>query len=225
VHNAVDLAEFQLGLLTQRAQLRHSLGLPVDAQVLVVLGSVQRVKGHWLLLHVLRELTDTELVLVGGGVSDGYARTWRGRIKRTLRRPLDNLDALLRDARALGVESRIHVTGFRRDVARVLAVGDALVFPSLEPEGFGRPIIEGMAMARPVIATDVGPSAELLGSEAGILVPPDVESVASAVRDVLAAPEMAARMGAAGRRRVEACFSLDRQVAAMQSIYAEATIG
>ena len=66
-----------------------------------------------------------------------------------------------------GLTERLHVTGFQRDVARVLSIADVLVFPSLQPEGFGRPIIEAMALARPVVATDVGPSAELLGNEPG----------------------------------------------------------
>jgi glycosyltransferase involved in cell wall biosynthesis len=133
-----------------------------------------------------------------------------------------NLDALLRAARRLGLSERLHVTGFRRDVARVLAAADVLAFPSLEPEGFGRPIIEAMALARPVVATDVGPSAELLGQDAGRLVAPNADSLADALADVLRSPDVRARMGQAGRRRVEACFSLDRQVAAMSAIYREA---
>src|SRR5207245_502656 len=111
--------------------------------------------------------------------------TARGRVKRTLNMPLDNLEALLRAARARELDRRIHVTGFRTDVARLLAAADVLVFPSIEPEGFGRPIIEAMALARPVVATDVGPSGELLGSEAGRVVPPDAEHLAQAVAYLL----------------------------------------
>jgi glycosyltransferase involved in cell wall biosynthesis len=114
------------------------------------------------------------------------------------------------------------VTGFRRDVATVLAAADVLVFPSLAPEGFGRPIIEAMAMARPVVATDVGPSRELLGDDAGELVPPEPAVLATAIDRLLAAPDLRARLGRAGRARVEACFTLDRQVAAMSAIYREA---
>jgi glycosyltransferase involved in cell wall biosynthesis len=93
------------------------------------------------------------------------------------------------------------------------------VFPSLEPEGFGRPIIEAMALARPVVATDVGPSRELLGIGAGRLVPPDAEALASALTDVLGSAESRRVMGRAGRARVEACFTLERQVAEMAAIY------
>jgi glycosyltransferase involved in cell wall biosynthesis len=76
-----------------------------------------------------------------------------------------------------------------------------------------------MALARPVVATDVGPSRDLLGVGTGRLVPPDATALASAVGDVLGSSEMRQRMGRAGRARVEACFGLDRQVAEMSAVY------
>ena len=107
-------------------------------------------------------------------------------------------------------------------MARVLAASDVLVFPSLEPEGFGRPIIEAMAMARPVVATDLGPSREILGTEAGRLVPPDATALARALQELLESPAERARLGRNGRQRAEACFGLDRQVRQMSAIYADA---
>jgi glycosyltransferase involved in cell wall biosynthesis len=224
VYNAVDLVEFSTP--HDRSAIRAELGIPADRQVVMVIGAVQRVKGHWLLLDALARLApaSADLVLVTGGVPAAYLGTLRGRLKRSLGLPLDNLDALLRDAHDRGLGDRIRVTGFRRDVARVLSAADVLVFPSLAPEGFGRPIIEAMASGVPVVATDIGPSAELLGTHAGVLVAPDVASLASALGAVLRSPEDRARMGRAGRRRAEACFSLSRQVAEMSRIYREAVL-
>lgn len=223
VYNAVDLAEFSAAHEPAEV-VRTELGIQADRQVLMAIGSVQRVKGHWLLLDALksRELQMADLVLVTGGVSPAYAHTAKGRIKRAFNMPLDNLDAFEREAQRRGLRDRIHITGFRRDVARVLSAADILVFPSLAPEGFGRPIIEAMALGRPVVATNVGPSAELLGADAGRLVPPDPARLAHALSDLLRAPDERVRMGHAGRRRVEACFTLDRQVAEMSAIYREA---
>jgi glycosyltransferase involved in cell wall biosynthesis len=193
-----------------------------DAQVVMAVGAVQRPKGHWLLIDALARMPDSvHLVLVTGGAHASYAKSGRGRVKRALNLPLDNLDALLRDAKALGLADRIHVTGYRTDVARVLAAADLLVFPSLEPEGFGRPIIEAMALARPVVATDVGPSRELLGADGGRLVLPDAAQLARAAMETLRSSDESKRMGQAGRARVEACFTLERQVAAMSAIYHE----
>jgi glycosyltransferase involved in cell wall biosynthesis len=221
VYNAVDLAEFSS--VKDPLAVKKELKIPPNGQVVMALGSVQRAKGHWLLLEALRKLPPTvELVLVTGGVGPDYASSLKGRVKRALNMPLDNLDSLLRDAQAYGVRGRIHVTGFRRDVARVLSAADVLAFPSLAPEGFGRPIIEAMALGLPVVATDVGPSAELLGPDAGLLVAPDWKPLADALNELLDSTEQRERMGQAGRRRVEACFSLERQVARMSAIYREA---
>jgi glycosyltransferase involved in cell wall biosynthesis len=208
VYNAVDLAEFVPGP-------------PPDANVVVLVGSVQRAKGHWLALEAFARLRtpNARLVLVTGGAGEAYRRSPRGRIKRALGMPMDNLEALLRDAERAGVAGQLQVTGFRRDVASVLAAADVLVFPSIAPEGFGRPIIEAMAMARPVVATDIGPSREILGPDAGRLVPAEPAALAEAIEELLAAPELRQRMGGAGRARVEACFGLARQVAAMSDIY------
>ena len=223
VYNAVDLTEFRLPSLEATWSARSELALPLDAPVIVAIGSVQRVKGHWLLLDAMRQLpARTHLVLVTGGVPETYAASVRGRVKRALRMPLDSLDALNRDAARVGLADRIHVTGFRRDVARVLAGADILVFPSLAAEGFGRPIIEAMALARPVVATDIGPSAELLGPDAGLLVPPRSDALARALGTLIDDPGLRARLGAAGRARVAALFDLDQQVASMSTIYHEA---
>ncbi len=222
VYNAVDLDEFRLDLLRDRLAVRAELGIASEAKVVMAIGSVQRPKGHWLLIDALQHLPGIELVLVTGGVDEAYAGSAKGRIKAALGMPLDNLEQLRTHARNIGVDRRVRVAGFRHDVARMLTAADVLAFPSLEPEGFGRPIIEAMALARPVVATDVGPSRELLGLDAGRLVAPEATRLAAALGELLDSPELRERMGVAGRARVERCFSLDRQVAEMSAIYHKA---
>jgi glycosyltransferase involved in cell wall biosynthesis len=214
VYNAVDPADFSSELDAGHA--KTGLGLDPNRPVIMLIGSVQRAKGHWLLLDALRHLpSDLQTVLVTGGVEPAYAWSWKGRVKRALHLPLDNLDALLRQS----APGQFTVTGFRQDIPRVLRAADLLVFPSLVPEGFGRPIIEAMAAARPVVATDVGPSRELLGTDAGLLVAAESSAIAAAIAELLRDPERRRAMGEAGRDRVAACFSLDRQVAHMSAIY------
>jgi glycosyltransferase involved in cell wall biosynthesis len=223
VYNAVDLREFQPAAPGTTEDVLRELGVPAGVRLVTMLGAVQREKGHWLMLEALRRLpSDVHLLLVCGGVDAAYGQSLRGKIKRGLRMPLDHLDALLRDAGRLGLRHRLHVTGFRHDVPRMLTITDVLAFPSLQPEGFGRPIIEAMAMARPVVATSVGPSAEILGADAGRVVAPESARLADAVAELLRDSDLRARMGAAGRSRVEREFSLERQVAAMQRIYRQA---
>jgi glycosyltransferase involved in cell wall biosynthesis len=72
-----------------------------------------------------------------------------------------------------------------------------------------------------VVATDVGPSGEILGPEAGLLVRPRPHELAEALATLQESPDLRERMGRAGRARVEALFSLDHQVAEMSALYRE----
>lgn len=223
VYNAVDLPAFDPRLHARRDAIRRQLGLAASDAVVAAIGSVQVPKGHWILLDALGILSGIEsrvrLMLVCGGVDDAYRHGGRGRIKSLLGVPLDNLDRLLGDAAARGLRDRIVVTGFRDDIARMLAAADLLAFPSLSPEGFGRPIMEAMAMEVPVVATDVGPSREILGTDAGVLVPPEADAVARALLHLWRDEPRRERLGRAGRARVERLFTLSRQVPEMERIY------
>ena len=67
------------------------------------------------------------------------------------------------------MKNKFIFTGYRFDIPQILSACDIVLFPSLKPEGFGRPIIEAMASGKPIIATDIGPSKELIGEKSGIL--------------------------------------------------------
>jgi len=83
-------------------------------------------------------------------------------------------------------------------------------------------LLEAMATGLPIIATDVGSNrAVLADGEAGLLVQPDPDSIAAGIVQLLDAPERAATLGRAARRRVEAEFSLDRMVRRFERFYEE----
>jgi glycosyltransferase involved in cell wall biosynthesis len=78
-----------------------------------------------------------------------------------------------------------------------------------------------MAVALPMIVTNVGGNAEaVLDSETGFVVPPhNPEAIASAILQIARDPQLRARFGVAGRRRVEANFSLERSVKEQLEMY------
>ena len=82
-------------------------------------------------------------------------------------------------------------------------------------------LLEAMAMGRPVVATDIGGVREIVvNMETGLLVKPeDPEALAQAVLRLLEADAERARMGAAGRRRVEQRFGADGMLAAYARLY------
>jgi glycosyltransferase involved in cell wall biosynthesis len=92
---------------------------------------------------------------------------------------------------------------------------DAVVLPSVDlgagvHEGLSVALIEAMAYGIPAISTPTGGQAELLDGGAGLLVPPrDVRALAQALDGLLLSPELRARLGQAGRRRIEEQFDAD----------------
>jgi glycosyltransferase involved in cell wall biosynthesis len=91
-------------------------------------------------------------------------------------------------------------------------------------EGFCLPAVEEMACGVPLVATRVGALPEIVGSDeaAGLLVPPgDPEALAVALGRLLDRPELRARLGAAGRRRVQERFTWRAAAAGTADWYRE----
>lgn len=110
----------------------------------------------------------------------------------------------------LGLDGAVSFLGIRADLAEVMAGSDAVVQASAW-EGLPNVVLEAMAARRPVVATDVGGTAELVRpDENGLLVPArDPAALAAALDRVVAAdPRARAQMGAAGRALVDRRFGV-----------------
>ena len=98
------------------------------------------------------------------------------------------------------------------ELVDLLRSAEVAVVPSLY-EGFSLPAVEEMACGLPLVATTAGALPEVAGphGEAALLVPPgDTGALAAAITTLLDNPELRARLGAEGRRRVERRFSWRR---------------
>ena len=129
-------------------------------------------------------------------------------------------------AATLGLEQRVIFHGWlsQRECARIVACSTALVLPSLYECG-GAVVLEAMAMGRPVIATAWGGPFDYLDDSCGILIPPTsrkalVDGFAASMQRLLLAPEIANRLGAAGREKVIAHYNWEKKIDAMMEIYA-----
>src|SRR5262249_51411029 len=121
----------------------------------------------------------------------------------------------------LRLQEVVQFLGEVRDVATLLTQGRIFVLSSIT-EGVSLTLLEAMARGLPVVATAVGGNPEVVcANETGFLVPPrNPESLAEALSALWTRPDLCARMGAAGRRRVESLFDVRRMVAAYESTYA-----
>ena len=110
--------------------------------------------------------------------------------------------------------------GQREDIPDILRGLDCFVLPSLS-EGISNAILEAMATALPVIATDVGGNGDLVTpGGTGFLVPAaDPEALARQIVALARDPAAARRLGRLGRREVEERFSLEAMVKAHHRLY------
>jgi glycosyltransferase involved in cell wall biosynthesis len=185
--------------------LRRDLGIPGDAVVVAHVGRLAAVKGQRELIEALAATPDVHAVLVGEDIeTDGAFRR--------------ELEA---EAERIGVADRVFFAGYRPQAAAELAEVDALVLPS-RIEGLPIVVLEAMARGKPVVATPVGGTPELVvDAETGVLVE-DIAGLAAALRWLAGNPGEARRMGEAGRRRVEEHFSEDAMTRRVLGLYDDA---
>lgn len=197
-------------LSADSAQVRAELGLPTGCPVVAVIGRLQRWKGQTDLIRatpaILAAFPDAHVLIVGGtlfGLDPDY--------------PTE----LAQLVRGLGLEARVHFTGQRPDVARLLSAVDVVVVPSRLPEPFGTIQIEAMAAGKPLVSSAAGGNVEVVEhGRTGFLVPPATPgAISNAVCALLGQPELRQRMGEAGRERAVAHFSVERMAADILAAY------
>ena len=128
----------------------------------------------------------------------------------------------LRRRRARSGWRTLSFWGTRDDVPELLAGSQVFVLPT-KWEGFPISILEAMRAGLPVIASDVGGVREAVGEgETGFLVPRgDAATLRARLEMLLKQPDLRARLGAAGRRRYEARFGLERMLKKTRAVYDE----
>ena len=105
---------------------------------------------------------------------------------------------------------QVEFAGYRTDVAAQLERADAFVLPSVN-ENLPLALLQAMATGMPCIAANIGGIPEALEGGCGALVTPgDVRSLRRAMERLIEDPLLAARLGAAARKRVAEGFSLVR---------------
>ena len=122
--------------------------------------------------------------------------------------------------RGLGSPSRVIFTGLRSDMPALLSAVDVSVMPSLN-EALSNVLLESMAAGAAVVATDVGGTAEALANgKNGLLIPPaNPQAMAAAMLHLIDNTPLARELGNQAKRTISDRFSLDRMVAATESLY------
>lgn len=191
-------------------KLAEDWGLIEDPRAIVLMpGRLTRWKGGESMIDAAAQLKeirgpDFAVLLVGDDDDSGFRETLQKRI----------------DANDVG--DVVYLTGGCHDMAAAYKLSSVVVSASIEPEAFGRVIVEAQAMSRPVIATSHGGARETVShGESGWLYPPgDVEVLAATIHQALEMdPSERAHMGLAGRARIHSKYTVSAMQRATLDVY------
>jgi len=206
VYNGLDLK--RLSTRASRSESLSLLGLPSDESqprrfISIVANMRHEVKDYPMFLRSARRvkeaIPEAAFLLAGEGELS------------------DSLHAL---AMELGIHDATFFLGRCENVAELLSISEICVLSS-KAEGFSNSILEYMAAARPVVATDVGGAPEvIIEGETGYLVTSGDDSMMAArLISLLREPEKARTMGDKGRQVVQEKFSCEAQLVRTEELY------
>ncbi|MEA3476214.1 MAG: glycosyltransferase family 4 protein [Candidatus Cloacimonadota bacterium] len=121
-----------------------------------------------------------------------------------------------------GLENYVRLIGFYDDFFPILKISDIFILPSLF-EGMPNVVMEAMSVAKPVIATDVNGTRELMiDGETGFIVPlKNSQAFYNKLSILLSDKELCRRMGKAGKKRVETKFTYKKMIDNLESFLSE----
>lgn len=200
IRNGVDLTAFP-------PPVPRSAGAPPSVAMVAHLVPPKR---HGVFLRAAAEaaraLPDLRVFVFGGRYPRPELRTYE-----------ESLRALAGD---LGIAPAVEFRELRGERFEVIRDIDVIALPAVN-EGASNALLEAMALCRPVVAARSGSNAEIVEDQVtGLLVEPeDPESLAAALIDLLQDEERRARMGRAGRARVESQFDIRTCAATYETFY------
>lgn len=222
VPNSVDLQRFRPG---DRGAARAALGLPPGMPVVSFFGFIYPSKGFREFIEAAARLrergVDASYLVVGGAVrGQEFFRTVIGRSLQAVDLTRDYESEAKQLVRDLELHDVVRFVPFTQDTTNLYQASDVVVAPSQGPE-LGRPVIEAAASGVPVVASGsrTGGGVVVPG-ETGVLVSDyGVDSIASAVAELLQDAERRRSLGRTARAHAEENFDPARNARRIESIY------
>lgn len=158
--------DFFAGTRGKREELLSEISADEDSIILLSVGELSDRKNHSVSIKALSQIENKNAHLVIAGTGE----------KR---------DEFLSLAKDLKVDSRVHLLGFRTDIAELLKSADIFLFPSIQ-EGLPVAFMEAMSCSLPIICSQIRGNTDLVDSTCGILCPAtDADAFATAIEKLI----------------------------------------
>ena len=203
IPNGVDVARIDRMVGLTRAEAKSRLGIHPDRCVVGTVGRLVPQKAPQVFVQASRQVAgeapETLFVWVGSGPLKAKV-----------------------EARARTEGIPLRVLGYREDVWEIMRAFDVFVLAS-QYEGLPFALLEAMALALPVVVTDVVGNRDVIDDQvSGLVVPANAPvAMADAILSLLRNPQRAHGLAVAGRQQVVTKFSLERMLDSHQALYEE----
>ncbi len=212
IHRGVDHDYFDPSKITAeiKAEFQEKYNIPSNTPVILLPARMSNWKGQMILTKALSYLKETNFYCIMAGDISKHPN-----FVARLQSMISNLK----------LQGKIQVFGAEMDMRELYSVADIVLSASIEPEAFGRVVVEAQAMEKIVIATNIGGSAETVeDTKTGYhVIPNDPENLANKIRyalKILGTPA-ATKIGKAARKSASQNFSLDAMLKKTIAVYEE----
>jgi glycosyltransferase involved in cell wall biosynthesis len=208
IHPGIDVEAFRSRVRCSATQTRSALGVAPDVMLIALVGNLRPWKGQHVAIEALgllspRQREGLQLLLVGATADcdAGYERELRAAVIAT------------------GLEAQVQFLGHRDDIPELMAAADVVLHASTEPEPFGLVVVEGMALGRFVLASELGGPSEILEHRIGATFSPARPAeLANRLAVLIGHPEHRVESAAAARSHAER-FDIAMTVEATTRVY------
>lgn len=207
ISNALDPSDMCVSC--EPSVIFEEFGLPPTNRLVGIVGNVKEWKGQEVVVRAMARVSerypDLACLLIGDSSQSSLA--YRSHVERLIAE--------------LKLTSRVFLTGYRANVPDYVNALDVLVHASIQPEPFGRVVLEGMALRKPVIGARGGGVPEIIQhGKTGLLYTPGSDAeLADCLGRLVGDEELRRSMGEAGYQRLVSEFSIDRNVLLTQQLY------
>ncbi|MES9974150.1 MAG: glycosyltransferase family 4 protein [Candidatus Thiodiazotropha sp.] len=207
IHNGIDPEAVRKKITNQ--DILKKLGLNEDQKIIGVMGNIREWKGQEVAIRAMRKIVDE------------YPNTVCLLIGDTAKEDIHYKDRLYVLIEELGLGSNIIFTGYIKNVSDYLNILQIVLHTSIEPEPFGRVLIEAMSLSKPLVAADDGAVPEIVVNEKTGLIfkPGDDERLAELVIKLLQHKQYAENLGKEGYKRLLEYFHINVNVEKTQLLY------
>jgi glycosyltransferase involved in cell wall biosynthesis len=207
IHHGIPPGQFAPGG-RPTLHMRQEIGCREDEVLIGCVAHLVPVKGHPTLLQALAQIPKARLVIAGKPLEADYVASLHQLVDK------------------LRLADRVHFLGGVRDVPGLLSELDIAVLPTWAKgrmEGCPVALLEAMSCGCACVATDIPGSRDLIEHERSglIVLPEDSATLAHALQRLASSPELRRQFGSAARQRVLDHFTIEKEVAAHEALYAE----